>query len=92
MRIAAAFRFRSVVDVGQVPDRWPYVQLLEHAVRARRRRQLRHATVRVLQVTEDDGVGGTRLLTRGRDVAVAQFAAFTNVLPPKEAVKKALGI
>src|SRR3954471_1687753 len=59
---------RSGVIVGgsahaapQVGDRRARVQLLEHVIAARVGCQPRHATIRVVEVAEYDGVGRARL-------------------------------
>src|SRR5262245_54502138 len=59
-----------------VPDRRkvgrprPRVQLADERVVARLGLQPRNAAPRIVQVAEDDGVGGAGLLARGLDLAV----------------------
>src|ERR1700736_1999540 len=50
-----------VAQPAQVSGAGPYVEIFEQAVVAGLRFELRHAALGIVNVSEDDGLGGTRL-------------------------------
>src|SRR5580704_6686513 len=60
----------GVAQASQVGCSGPYVQIFEQAVVARLRFELRHAALGIVDVSEDDGLGGTSLSAGRGDLAV----------------------
>src|SRR5262249_7087177 len=61
----------GVLDRRQVRRPRPRVQVLQQAVVARARVRLCHAALRIVEVAEDDGPGGTHGLAGGQYLAIA---------------------
>src|ERR1700722_18472967 len=64
----------GVAQTAQVSGSWPHVQIFQQAVVPSLRLELRHAALGIVDISENDGLGGTSLRAGRGDFAIGDAA------------------